>query len=182
MLFKALLLGSSALFLMNACRSRCCEDPGLVRIPSSDASAPELIWMITRATSGATPTSSIAPYSGENISITVRRTETVRVFLMARDEQSGIRRVRSTCGFGQSCLSSNGVIFYDGLLPEYAQSPTLMRECGVVEWSLPEYNIDTQRGCPPGMNLAELTYALTGTAENNKGGTATSNLLISVVP
>jgi hypothetical protein len=138
--------------------------------------------MITRATGGATPTSSIAPYSGENINIIVSRTETVRVFLMARDEQSGIKQVRSTCGFGQSCSSGNAAIFYDGILPEYAQSPTRMRECGVVEWSLPEYNIDTQRGCPPGTNLTELIYALTGTAENNKGGPATSNLVIFVVP
>ncbi|MCS7036669.1 MAG: hypothetical protein RMJ33_01715 [Saprospiraceae bacterium] len=153
-----------------------------MNIPASDASAPELIWMITRATGGGTPTSSIAPYSGESISITVSKTETVKVFLMARDEQSGVKRVKSTGGFGQKCSSSGTAIFYDGILSEYSQNLTFIRKCGVIEWMLPEYTVDTQRGCPVGLNMTELVYAFRGVAENNKGISDTSNLLISVRP
>lgn len=178
-----LVLGLPALLLLNACRSSSCEDAGLVKIPSSDASAPELIWMVTRVAGGATPTSSVTPYSGADTTIVVKKGETVKVFLMARDEQSGIKQVKSTGDFTQICLSGNSVTSESGSLAEHSQNPTFIGRCVVVEWSLPEYDINTRyNSCPPWINFSDLIYFLRGTAENNKGGTATSNLLISVVP
>lgn len=177
-----MLVGMCALLLMNGCRPRCCEDPGMVEIPSSDASAPELIWMVTRATGGPTPTSSIAPHSGETVTITVSRTERVRVFLKARDGQSGIRSVSCTGGFGHVCTRPGSAIVYDGILPTYSQNLTFIRRCGIVEWDLPEYEIDTERGCPVGMSTTSLGYGLEGTAENNRGVVARSSLHIRVEP
>ncbi len=163
---------------LGACRN-CCEEPGMVEVPSTDATPPQLSWMVTRSTGTA---SSIAPYSGREITVRVSREEAVKVYLLARDEQSGIRRVSSTGGGGWTCSTSGAALIFDLILPTYSQSLSFVRRCSVVEWSLPEYSIETDKSCSPGYTLRELRYGLRGTAENAKGGRDTSFLDIIVEP
>jgi hypothetical protein len=180
----ALLLGPGALLLFAACDpGNTCGDPALVAIPATDDSEPELTWMITQASvTPDGPISSIGPYTGAEVTITAKPTDEVKVYLIARDEQSGIKQVSMTGGFGQTCTSGSGAIAASGILPEQSQDLSFLTVCGMIEWRLPEIPIEVGMPCVAGNTLAQLSFGLTGTAENNKGGTVSSRLTITVTP
>jgi hypothetical protein len=178
------LLAFSSLLFFAACDpGTTCGDPALVTIPAADDSAPELTWMITQASvTPDGPISSIGPYSGAEVTINVKPTDDVKVYLVARDEQSGVKQVSMSGGFGQTCTSPSGAIAASGILPSYSQDLSFLTVCGIIEWRLPEINIETGMACVAGSTLTQLGFGLTGVAENNKGGTATSVLTINVIP
>ena len=177
-------LALSAVVLLPACSpGSACGDPALVTIPAADDSAPELTWMVTQASETPEgPISSIGPYTGAEVTINVKPTDEVKVYLVARDEQSGVKQVSSSGGFGQTCTSASGAIAASGILPGYSQDLSFLTVCGMIEWRLPELTIETGMACVAGSTLTQLGFGLTGTAENNKGGTATSVLTINVIP
>ncbi len=170
-------------FFFTACDPSPCGDPALVEIPATDGSAPELTWYVTQASETPSgPISSIAPHTGATINISAKATDQVKVYLVARDEQSGIQDVSMSGGFGQTCSTPSGAIAASGMLPELSQDLSFLTVCGMIEWKLTEIPIDVGMSCGAGNTLTQLGFGLTGTANNNAGGTATSTLNINVTP
>lgn len=85
-----------------------------------------------------------------------------------------------TGGFGQTCTSDGSAIAASGVLPSHSQDLSFLTVCGIIEWRLPEIEIETGMPCVTGTTLTQLGFGLTGSVENNKGGTATSVLTINV--
>lgn len=160
-----------------------CGDPALVAIPGSDASAPELTWYVTQLSSTPSgPISAITPYTGSSINVSAKPTDEIKVYLVAKDEQSGIQEVSMSGGFGQTCNTPTGAIAASGIIPAVSQDLSFLTVCGMIEWKLTEIPINVGMSCGAGNTLTELGFAITGTAENNTGGTAMSTLNINVVP
>lgn len=180
-----LLLSMLALFtlLYTACDPDPCGDPALVEIPATDGSAPELTWYVTQlSTTPSGPISAITPYTGATVNVSADPTDQIKVYLVARDEQSGIQEVSMSGGFGQTCSTPSGPIAASGIIPGVSQDLSFLTVCGMIEWKLSEIPINVGMSCGPGNTLTELGFALTGTANNNAGGTATSTLNINVTP
>ncbi len=185
--FLSLSLSIASALLFTACdpaSTSTCGDPALVAIPAeADPTAPELTWMVTQASETPSgPISSLAPYTGANVSITAKPTDQVKVYLIAKDEESGVRRVRMSGGFGQTCTTGSSALAASGIIPEMSQDLSFLTVCGMIQWQLPEIPIEVGMACATGYTLSELGFAITGTAENNKGGESTSTLTITVAP
>jgi hypothetical protein len=159
-----------------------CDDPALVAIPGADDTPPLLTWMVTQASETPDgPISSIGPYTGDNITLNVKPTDQVKVYLVARDEESGVKQVNMSGGFGQTCQTPGGAIAASGILPNLSQDLGFLTVCGIIEWRLPDIDIDVGMSCVPDNGvLTQLGFGLNGSAENHKGGTATSTLQIVV--
>lgn len=183
---KVHLLLGCALLLFAGCGgsgSSSCGDPALVAIPATDSSAPELTWYVTQASETPSgPVSAITPYTGSEVNVSADPTDEVKVYLVARDEQSGIAQVSMSGTFGQTCSTPSGPIAASGLLPEESQDLSFLTVCGMIEWRLDDIPINVGMSCGPGNTLTELNFVLTGTADNNTGTMAVSTLTITVAP
>ena len=185
---KVHLLFGFALCLFAGCGgsgtgSGSCGDPALVAIPSADSSAPQLTWYVTQASETPSgPVSGITPYTGSEVNISVAPTDEVKVYLVARDEQSGVAQVSMTGTFGQTCSTPSGPIAASGMLPEESQDLSFLTVCGMIEWKLDEIPVNVGMSCGPGNTLTELNFVLTGSADNNTGTMAESTLTITVTP
>ncbi len=173
------LLFFSMLFL-TACP---CDDPALVEIPGSDASGPELVWYVIEETSGSGGVaSSLVMYTDAVNNINVSRNSTIKVQLVAKDDQSGVKRVATTGGFGLTCTGTPTGVSSHGLLGELVHDMSGLTVCGLRELKLSEQYVDVGMPCPSiDYSFSSLQFNMNGEATNNLNVSTTSVLNLNVV-
>lgn len=158
----------------------CCTDPEITKVPANDATPPALRWEVSVLTQTNTgPISSITMYTDPVTNISVKKTDEVNVYLVARDEESGVKKMKIEGGFAYTCLppgGGNGLSLH-GFVPERSVDFNKLTTCGLKEWRLSIENLELSR-CPNNMNIAGAGINITGSSENFKGGT--SNLMLNI--
>lgn len=169
-----------SLFLFTSCDSPC-GDPALVEVPASDASAPEAIWQVTiLSNTPSGPISALTQFTEAENSVSVSASDQVTVTLIGKDEQSGVKSLKTSGGFGYTCNVDGGSFIADGILPTVMQSQPLTT-CGMKEWKLPTSTIDVNFTCGTG-TLANGSVGITSEVINGLGATTSTTMTIQVMP
>lgn len=174
-----LLLGAT--FWLFACSP--CTGPNQVHIAATDATPPELTWyVIQKSMTPSGPISAITPYTGAAVNVSASRTDSIWVYLVARDAESGVFDITMSGGFGMTCNSGTGAIALDGIIPEQYRSLSPAGPCGSLQIEVDRALLDVGMACPAGNTFANMGFGMSGRAANNKGGEATSTLSLTVNP
>lgn len=128
------------------------------------------------------PISSITMYADPVTNISVKTTDQVNVFLIARDDESALKKMNMKGGFGYTCIPPGGgtAIAVDGFVPEQYMDFSVLTDCGLKEWKLSITPLNVALGCPNNSSLSNAMIGITGTGENFKGGTSSLTLNVSV--
>jgi len=179
--FSALAL-TVAGFIFNGC----CNDPAIVKIPASDGSAPILHWEVTVLTqTPAGPISSLTQHANPTNNLTVHTTDEVGVYLVATDNESGVKKIGTQGGFSYTCTSPGpgGVLnaaIIDGFLPKQEVIFSDLTTCGLKQWKIKRECLNVSFSCNSG-TISNRSAGMTGTAENFKGEGGSINLTIEIV-
>lgn len=170
------------LVLLQSCKP-CCNDPLIVKVPDSDATLPSLRWevaVMSQTLSG--PVSSMTMYSDPVTNITVKTTDKVDVYLIAVDNESGIKKMSMKGGFGYTCIPQGGgtALAVDGIVPEQSMDFSPLTTCGIKEWKLSIAPLNVALSCPNSGLLSGGMIGITGSGENFKGGVSGLTLNVSV--
>jgi hypothetical protein len=170
-----------ALFFQ-ACQP-CCTDPLIVKIPNNDATPPTLRWevaVLSQTPSG--PISSMTMYSESVTNISVKTTDKVDVYLVARDVESGVKKMSMKGGFGYTCIPPGGgtTIAVDGYVPEKSMDFSALTTCGLKEWKVSTEALNVSLSCPNNGMLSGAMIGITGNGENFKGGVSSLTLNVNV--
>ncbi|MCW5922266.1 MAG: hypothetical protein KIS77_07985 [Saprospiraceae bacterium] len=168
--------------LFQACQN-CCTDPLVVKIPNNDATPPSLRWevaVLSQTPSG--PISSMNMYTEAVTNISVKTTDKVDVYLVARDDESGIKKASMKGGFGYTCIPPGGgtAIAVDGFVPERSMDFSMLTTCGLKEWKIALEALNVSLSCPNNGALSGAMIGITGNGENFKGGTSSLTLNVNV--
>jgi hypothetical protein len=180
---KMLILPSLALLILsfNACKP-CCTDPEIVKIPANDATPPVLRWevsVLTQTDDG--PISSMTMYTDPVTNISVKKTDEVNVYLVARDEESGVKKMNMEGNFAFTCMPAGGGqgLSLHGFTPKRSVDFNKLTTCGLKEWKLSIEALQLSY-CPNNLVINGGGINITGTGENFKGGTSSLSLNINV--
>lgn len=182
--FALFLLAMLVVFLSASCDPDDCPD-GFISINPSDTSGAEMEWRITSFVNTPTgPASSIVILDDVENTYTVGENELVTVFLIATDNQSGIRSINVTGGFGFSCQEDDeSIVLGSGTFPgnpfTYGGSMT----CGAAEGAYQVTEFTGSEFCS-GIDLTfrSASFAFEGIAENNVDIFSLTRLTINVNP
>ncbi len=179
LLFLALFTPFSLVFLSCAAP---CTDPEVVKIPAADATAPVLHWEVAVLTqTPAGPISSYTPYNAASNSISVHGTDQVDIYLVGRDEESGIKKIGMSGGFTYTCTPGAGTPFIaDGIIPNDETIFNKLTTCGLKEWKIAHKNLNVAFSCGGGAAISNRSVGLTGKADNFLGGHSETQLIITV--
>jgi len=160
----------------------CCTDPEIAKIPNADATPPALRWevsVLTQTESG--PISSMTMYTDLVTNISVKKTDEVNVYLVARDEESGVKKMNMKGNFAYTCLPPGGGIGLSvhGFVPEQSVDFNKLTTCGLKEWKLSIEDLELSH-CPSAMNIVGAGINITGNGENFKGGASSLTLNLNV--
>lgn len=164
-----------------ACKP-CCTDPEIVKIPDADATPPVLRWEVSvLSQTPAGPISSMTMYSDAVTNISVKKTDEVNVYLVARDEESGVKKMNMEGGFGFTCMPAGGGngLSLHGITPKRSVDFNKLMTCGLKEWKLSIEALQLSY-CPNNLVISGGGINITGTGENFKGGTSNLTLNINV--
>jgi hypothetical protein len=164
-----------------ACKP-CCQDPEIVKIPAADVTPPALRWEVSVLTQTPTgPISSMTMYSDPVTNITVKKTDEVNVHLVARDEESGVKKMNMEGNFAFTCMPAGGGqgLSLHGITPKRAVDFNKLTTCGLKEWKLSIEALQLSY-CPNNLLISGGGIGITGTGENFKGGTSSLTLNINV--
>lgn len=180
---RSLLLFAACLTLFlpafQACRP-CCTDPEIVKVPNADATPPTLRWevsVLTQTPNG--PISSMTMYSDPVTNINVKKTDEVNVHLVARDEESGVKKMNMEGGFGFTCMPAGGGqgLSLHGVTPKRSVDFNKLTTCGLKEWKLSIEALQLSY-CPNNLVINSGGINIAGSGENFKGGI--SNLALNI--
>lgn len=180
--FSLFVLAAFIVLLSASCDPDDCPD-GFIGIDPADASGADVHWRITSFVSTPSgPTSSIVILDEFENTYTVGENELVTVFLVATDNESGIRTIDVTGGFGFSCEEDNGsIILGSGVFPSNPFSFGGSMTCGAPEAAYQVTEFTGSDFCAgPDRTFRGATYGLDGIAENNVDILSLTRLTINV--
>lgn len=128
------------------------------------------------------PVSSMTMYSDPVTNIAVKTTDKVDIYLIAADNESGVKKISMKGGFGYTCIPAGGgtALAVDGFIPEQSMDFSPLTTCGIKEWKLSIAPLNVALSCPNSGLLSGGSIGITGSGENFKGGVSSLTLNVSV--
>lgn len=159
-----------------------CDDPKLVKVPSSDPSPPGYHWEMSQAVmhSNGTATSSISIVPGGTAVIHSSAADsiTTTVYLTAHDPESGVKCISVHGGFGLTCMSKDSTaIAIDGIIQSHSVC-TDLTSCCHKDMRIAIEDLGKYIQCPGNRNLTNGGVGLTGIVTNCTGTQDTVSLTV----
>lgn len=177
-------LAAFVVLLSAACDPDNCPD-GLIPIDPDDNTAPDVYWQINSVTmTPSGPASSLTLLNEFENTYEMSVNELVTVFLVAEDNESGVRTIDITGNFGFTCEQAGGNIFIaDGVFPGNPINFTSSNTCGTPEGAYQATIIDASDFCSGnGESFLGAVYGFDGIAENNASDLRLTRLVVNVNP
>jgi hypothetical protein len=164
-----------------------CNDPALVVVPDADATAPVVQWEISQAVthSDGTMTSSISIVSDPSVPVNLNYEQNVSttVYANATDEESGVKCISLSGGFGFSCTQPGGIGLLGSGILDNQRDCSGLTVCGLKSMRLQQDNLEQfLSGCTPPKVLASGDFAVEVVVENMKGIVDTVTLTLHFAP
>lgn len=182
--FTFLYLLSSTYFLLIASCKPCnsCNDENLVKVNVSDATYSTYQWEMSQAVqhSNGTATSSIniVPTGTTIVNSSAADSVTTSVYLTATDNESGIKCLRLSGGFGFTCENNaNQAIVLDGILAQKTLCLDLTN-CCIKSQRIAYENLSQFITCPIGRTFTNGGVGITAIIENCAGKIDTTFLTV----
>jgi hypothetical protein len=164
-----------------------CQDPALVTVPEEDDSAPVGQWSFSQAYSqpDGSMSSSISLVEDPSLPVELTLDPAARTSVQfeSRDDQSGIRCLRLSGGFGFTCVQPRGTSLNGhGMLAEKVICPGLSI-CGMRSLNLEQDYLEQYlSSCSPPFALSSGEFTLSAVSENMTGVKDTQRLTVIFRP
>jgi hypothetical protein len=172
-------------FTISSCRlCNECNDTKITKINRTDTSKPTIQWSFSsaRTTAGAA-TSSIAivtdPSAG--VDANVAADLSYGIYAEATDNESGIKSIKMSGGFSNTCRNGVNLFSAHGTLGEQRQDFSFTN-CALKSWNLNDLKIERYTDCGTTNTLVNGNLACQVIAENFAGLKDTSVLVVRFRP
>ncbi len=157
--------------------------PDQTRNTTSDSSLPELMWEVEVGSRTAPGISTaLSAYTADSTLIPISGMDSVRVRLVGRDPQSGIKMMDVEGERSFICMTDSTGTGSANQIPSAPENPPVSGSCAPVSYTFKEYVIAPANLCGPASNLSKGNWKFRGQAENHSGLIKASILQLEWTP